>query len=276
MLKRLSAISLMFVLTAFLIVGCNGGGEKNGEPANSGKKEYAPTGDEGTITGTIAFEGTAPARKTIPMGLNDANCATIPGEKLTENVIVKDGKLANVFVFIKGGPAGDYSFKTPSEAATLDQKGCRYHPHVFGVQTGQTIKILNSDNTTHNIHPSPKNNKEFNEVQGPGAAPKEKTFMRAETLIPVKCNQHPWMQAYIGVLEHPFFAVSKEDGTYEIEGLPPGDYTVETWHEQYGKKEQKVTVAAKGSVTQDFTYKDTDKAALSPSSLKMQPALVLP
>ena len=270
MLKRLSVISLMFVLSSFLIVGC-GGGENNNGRANTGKKEYAPTGDEGTITGTIAFEGTAPARKTIPMA---ADCAAIPGEKLTENVIVTDGKLANVFLYVKGGPVGDYSFKTPSDAATLDQKGCRYIPHVFGVQTGQTIKILNSDNTTHNIHPSPKNNPEWNEVQSAGAPPKEKKFNREDILIPVKCNQHPWMQSYIGVLGHPFYAVSGEDGSYSIEGLPPGDYTVHAWHEQYGEQTQKVTVAAKDSKTQDFTF--SPKMAYAPTALRVEPALILP
>jgi len=283
MIKRIALTLVMIVLTALFVVSCGGGkeggGNENSTAASSGggdnKPAYKSAGDEGTLTGKIVFTGTAPAPKKIDMG-QDPVCASAAGDKNTEDVVVADGKLANVFVYVKSGGAVDkYSFDTPSSAVDLDQKGCRYHPHVLGVQTKQTVKITNSDATTHNIHPSPSKNQEWNQSQPSGSAPLEKSFARPETLIPVKCNQHPWMKCYIGVLPHPFYAVSSEkDGTYTIKGLPPGDYTVVAWHEKYGEQTQKVTVPAKGSVTQDFTFNAT--AAYNKTSLSVQPALTLP
>ena len=150
---------------------------------------------------------------------------------------------------------GDKVFETSTEPATLDQKGCQYHPHVVGVQTNQPVKILNSDPTTHNIHPVPANNREWNESQPPQAAPLEKTFAREEIMLPVKCNQHPWMKMYVNVVRNPFFAVTDRDGKYEIKGLPPGDYTLAFVHEKLGEQTQKVTVAAKDSKTVDTSFK---------------------
>jgi len=135
----------------------------------------------------------------------------------------------------------------------LDQKGCVYTPHVVGVMANQEVHIANSDQTTHNIHPVPKINREWNESQPPGAGALVKTFAREEMAIPVKCNIHPWMRSYIHVFSHPFFAVTGADGSFQIKGLPPGDYTLVVWHEKYGEVEQKVTVAAKESKTVDFT-----------------------
>ena len=161
---------------------------------------------------------------------------------------------------------------------SLDQNGCQYVPHVLGMQTNQKLKITNSDPTQHNIHPQPKNNPEFNQVQANGAGPLEKTFTRAEVLIPVKCNQHPWMKSYIAVLKHPFFAVSKADGTFEIKGVPPGTYTVVAWHEGGAEGTQKtmqVTVPANGAGKADFSF-GTATAAGQKSSLEMMPALDVP
>jgi hypothetical protein len=126
---------------------------------------------------------------------------------------------------------------------------------MVGVQAGQTLKILNSDPTTHNIHPVPANNREWNTSMSPGGSPLERTFAREEVMIPVKCNVHPWMKSYIGVLKHPFFAVTGKDGTFEIKGLPPGEYTIEAWHEKLAPMTQKITVAAKDSKAVDFTLK---------------------
>src|SRR5262249_19543736 len=143
----------------------------------------------------------------------------------SENVVAKDGNLANVFVYVKDG-LGNRVFETPKDAVTINQEGCRYHPHVLGAMTGQNIEIKNSDMTTHNIHPTPADNREWNESQPPKAAPLEKSFAREEILLPVKCNQHPWMKMYVNVVKSPFFAVTSTDGKYEIKGLPPGDYTI--------------------------------------------------
>jgi plastocyanin len=183
----------------------------------------------------------------------DPNCK---GPNKAENVVVGDGHLANVFVYVKEG-LGNRTFEAPKEVATLDQSGCRYHPHVMGVMTGQNIKIMNSDPTTHNIHPSPNpssGNREWNESQAPQAAALEKTFGREEIMLPVKCNQHPWMRMFVSVVKTPFYAVSGTDGKYELKGLPPGDYTLAFVHEKFGEKTQKVTLAAKDSKTVDISF----------------------
>jgi hypothetical protein len=276
MLKRIAFGSALLTVSALLVASCGGGGgntaNKDTTQTPSDKQAYQSAGDEGAITGKIAFTGTAPTPKTIDMG-QDPVCISSATDKTTEDVVVKDGKLANVFVYIKSGGAVDkYSFN-PTGEAVLDQKGCRYHPHVLGVMTKENIKITNSDNTTHNIHPSPTKNQEWNQSQTAGSPPLEKSFARQEVLIPVKCNQHPWMKAYIAVLPHPFYSVSGEDGTYTIKNLPPGEYTIVAWHEKYGEQTQNVTVGAKESKTQDFSFSAT--SAYAPTSLKVEPALVL-
>ncbi len=206
----------------------------------------------GSVSGTVKFTGTPPKAAKIDMS-QDPNCApTASGPSTAETVVVEGGNLANVFVYVKEGISG--STPAPAEAATLDQHGCRYHPHVLGVVAGQTIKILNSDNTTHNIHPTPKTNREWNESQAPKAMALEKSFPREELMLAVKCNQHPWMKMYVNVVKHNFFAVSGNDGKFEIKGLPPGDYTIAALHESLGEQTMKVTVAAKEAKTADFSY----------------------
>jgi plastocyanin len=275
MLKRFSSILIAAALVAILIAACKPKDKDGGETpqTDSSKAKYSSKGDEGTVSGVIKFDGTPPAPKRIDMG-QDPNCASAAGDKNTDDVVVADGKLANVFVYVTGGATEKFSFDTPSSPNTLDQHGCRYVPHVLGVQTGQTLKITNSDQATHNIHPTPKSNPEWNESQAPGTPPKEKKFNRPETLIPVKCNQHPWMKAYIGVLAHPYYAVSAQDGAYSIKDLPPGTYTLIAWHEKLGEQKQSITVGAKEAKTQDFTYKGS--VAYNPTSLKVEPALKLP
>jgi plastocyanin len=170
-------------------------------------------------------------------------------------VEASNGDLANVFVYVKDG-LGSRTFDVPKDAVTIDQDGCRYHPHVLGVMAGQNIEIKNDDKTTHNIHPTPKaGNQEWNESQGPGAPPIQKSFGREEVMLPVKCNQHPWMKMYINVVKTPFYAVTDKSGKYEIKGLPPGDYTLGFVHEKLGEQTQKVTVAPKDSKTVDATFK---------------------
>jgi plastocyanin len=203
---------------------------------------------------------------------------------MTDDTIVKDGKLANTFVYIKEGSVeggkkiGDYSWPTPTTAAKLDQNGCHYAPHVLGVQVNQKIDITNSDATQHNIHWTPKLNPEWNQSQANGAPPIEKSFSRAEVLVPVKCNQHPWMKGYIGVLKHPLFAVSSDTGAFEIKGVPPGTYTVVAWREGGANGEEKtmqVTVPANGSAKADFAFGGAATSSTKPS-LQMMPALELP
>jgi len=176
------------------------------------------------------------------------------GANEAETIVADGGKLANVFVYVKDG-LGSRTFDVPKDPVVLDQSGCRYHPHVLGVMAGQTVQIKNDDPTTHNIHPTPKDNREWNESQPPQAAPIEKNFAREEIMLPVKCNQHPWMKMYINVVKSPFYAVTDKDGKYEIKGLPPGDYTLAFVQEKLGEQTQKVTVAPKESKTADQTFK---------------------
>jgi len=260
-----------------------GGGEGNKGEGPATGKAYTIKGDEGTVSGTIAFNGTAPAPKKIDTSA-DPVCGQRNPNLSTEDTVVSNGKLANAFVYVKDGTLadgtkiGEYTFPTPPDGVTLDQNGCHYRPHVLGIRTNQKLKITNSDPTQHNIHPQPKNNPEWNQTQPNGAPPIEKTFARAEILIPVKCNQHPWMKAYIGVLKHPFFAVSGDNGTFTIKEVPPGTYTVAAWHEGGAagtEKTMQVTVPAKGSVKADFAFGEA-AAASAQTSLEMMPALDVP
>ena len=255
-----------------------------GEPTPStGGTAYTPTGKEGTVTGAVAFTGTPPAPKKIDTSADPA-CGSKNPNLATEDNVVTNGKLANVFVYIKDGTTADgkkiteLTFKAASGSATLDQNGCHYRPHVLGVMVNQDISITNSDPTTHNIHFTPKSNPDWNQSQPNGAAPLTHKLSRAEVLVPVKCNQHPWMKAYIGVMKHPFFAVSAEDGTYTIKGVPPGTYTVVAWHEggaTGSEKTMSVTVPASGSATADFSFGEAATAAGKPS-LEMMPAIEFP
>ena len=170
-----------------------------------------------------------------------------------QTVDASGGGLKDVLVYIKSGVSGSYP--APTEPVLLDQKGCMYHPHIITVQVGQPLKIRNSDDTLHNIHPHPTVNQEFNVGQPRQGMESTKTFDKPEVPIPVGCDVHPWMRSYIAVLNHPFFAVTKEDGTYEIKGLPPGEYQIEAWHEKLKNQTQKVTVKDGDKAKADFTYK---------------------
>jgi len=220
------------------------------------KPIYKPTGEEASLVGTISFAGVPPEPRQIDMSA-DPICETVNPESATlptEDVIVTDGKLANVFIYVRAAdPLDAYSFDAPSTEVTLEHKGCRYVPHMLGLQTEQTLKILNSDPTTHNTHPTPKNNREWNQSQMPGAVI-EQRFASPELFIPIRDNQHPWERAYVGVFSHPFFAVSNKDGGYRIAGLPPGQYTIVAWHEKYGEQKIDISVGSREQRTLDFTF----------------------
>jgi plastocyanin len=275
MLKRYGTVFLIVMMATALLVACGRRRKPTkdkGEESTQTKAKYVSKGDEGTITGKVMFEGTPPTLEPIDMS-QDAVCST-SGDKTPDNVRIKDGKVKFVFVYVKGPGVDNNSFDVGGPVI-LDQKGCRYDPHVLGLQAGQVLKVTNSDNTTHNVHPSPARNEDFNKSQPPNSPPIEHKFNNKEVLIPVKCNQHPWMKASIGVLDHPFFAVSGDDGSYTIKGVPPGDYTLVFWHETFGEQTQNIKVTANGSVTQDMTYKGG--AAAKPATfLRIEPTLVLP
>lgn len=235
-----------------LIAGC--GKKEEEQPAAPAASAPAATpidpATAASVSGTVKFDGAAPKASKIDMSA-DANCQ---GTNTAETVVVSDGKLANVFVYVKDG-LGNRTFDVPKDAVTLTQSGCKYKPHVLGVMAGQTLDIVNADPTTHNIHPQPKDNREWNESQAPQAAPLEKSFAREEVMLPVKCNQHPWMKMYVNVVKNPFYAVTGPDGKFEIKGLPPGDYTLAFVQEKLGEQDEKVTLAAKDSKTVDVSFK---------------------
>lgn len=208
---------------------------------------------DGTITGNIKFEGKSPTMKKIKMGA-DPICSAKHSDAPTAEWLLlgENGELMNVFVYIKEGVTGN--FPTPSEPVVIDQNGCLYKPHVIGVQTGQSIDILNSDGTLHNIHAKPKINREFNKAQPKFKKKLTVSFDKVEIMVPLKCDVHPWMGAWIGVLDHPFFAVTGENGSFTISGLEAGTYTVEAWHERLGKQTATVTIKADESASTDFIF----------------------
>ena len=283
--RRSVALLLSISLLAFA-VACGGDDDDLAEDETDADQPvaapYASKGNEGALVGTVAFTGTAPERKAISMDADNA-CAASNPNPLSEDTIVADGKLQNVFVYVKDGKLADgksvtgYTFSPPAPDVMLDQKGCQYRPHVLGIMTTQQLKVTNSDGTTHNVNVQPKSNQGFNQAQGQGAPAIVKAFPRAEVQVPVKCNQHPWMKSYLNVMRHPFFAVSGADGKFEIKGLPPGTYTIAAWHERFGEKTQSVTVAASESKTQDFSFDAAAaKADFTPGSFEVLPAIEFP
>jgi hypothetical protein len=187
----------------------------------------------------------------------DPVCLSLHKEPVTsEEVLVADGKLQNVFVYVKEG-LEKYSFTPPAEPAKINQEGCHYGPHVGGMMVNQKLKIINSDSTLHNIHCWAEKNPQFNIGQPVKGMETEKTFTTPEILIHFKCDVHKWMSAYLGVLTHPYYSVTGKDGAFTLKNLPPGDYVIEAWHEKYGTQTQKVTVADKDAKEVAFTFKAT-------------------
>jgi hypothetical protein len=186
----------------------------------------------------------------------DAGCqAANAGHAVADPAVLvsKDGALANAFVYVQSGLEGK-RFEPPKAPVVLDQQGCMFVPRVVGIQAAQPLDLKNNDSVSHNIHPLPANNREWNQEQAPHADAQHK-FARTEVMIPVKCNIHAWMHAYIAVLEHPYFAVTGRDGSFEIRNLPPGDYTLAAWQEKLGEQKLQIHLAASGTTTVEFTYR---------------------
>lgn len=214
----------------------------------------ASTAHAGTVSGKANFSGTAPAAEELDMNA-DPTCAGLHSEPVaSEDVVVNaNGTLKNVFVYVKQGLEGK-TFETPAASVKMDQKGCQYHPHVFGVQVNQPVEIINSDSTLHNVHGMPTQSKEFNlgmPIQGMKLTRK---FDKPEVMVKFKCDVHPWMSAYAGVLSHPFFGVTNEEGAFEIKDLPAGQYVIEAWHEKFGVQTQNITIDEAGVQSADFAF----------------------
>jgi len=241
--------SLFFI--ALSVLGC----ESRPAPVTTAPASSAPLvvvdpNTAGSVTGVISFKGAIYKVPTLDMS-QDPACP--PERQPSDAFVMKNGALANVFVYVKDGlPQG--RFALPSEPVVLDQKGCRYSPHVMGIMAGQQLKVLNSDFAQHNVHPMPTDNAQWNESQMPMGQPIIKTFAHPEMMVPIQCNQHPWMRAYVSVMSHPYFAVSTRDGSFTIKNLPPGDYTIAAVHEKFGEQTIKVKVAPKATAIAEFIF----------------------
>ena len=263
---------LVLILTfPIVLLGCPAGEEEAGAPTDaptasaadamqpaSGGKPWDPALGTATVKGTVKFTGTPPRERPIDMAGADAKCAELHGGERVkpETVAVNDnGTLRNVFVWVKSGVEG-WSFPMPDGPAVLNQKGCVYEPHVQGMRVGQDLAVKTSDPTAHNVHGYAKENRPFNRSQPAGAADVVMTMRRDEASPPmkVKCDIHPWMNAYIAVVPHPYFAVTGADGSFELANLPPGTYTIQAWHEQYETIDQTVTVGANETKALEFSY----------------------
>jgi hypothetical protein len=222
--------------------------------ANSGAMPPTSGTPSTQLAGSVKFQGSAlkPARINTS---SDPNCMKAQsGPATAEDLILNpNGGLENVIVYVADG-LGDRVFDPPSQPVVIEQKGCTYKPHVIALQANQKLDVVNDDATTHNIHPLPVNNREWNKSQPPGVQVEE-SFAREEIAIPVKCNVHPWMRAYIAVFKHPYFAVTNQEGSFDLKDLPPGSYTIKAWHEKLGTLSQKVTVGAGETSKLEFVFK---------------------
>ena len=212
--------------------------------------------DSASISGKITFDGTPPKQKKIKTDA-DLKCAEMHADSplMSEEVVVNpNGTLKNVFVYIKSGLTQTYD--TPKTTNEIDQTGCHYVPHVFGMMAKQPLKIVNQDDTLHNIHamPQAEGNKEFNLGQPTKGQEAIRTFANPEVMVHFKCDVHPWMSAYVGVLNNPFYSVTGDDGSFSLKGLPAGEYEVAAWHEKYGEQVQKIKVGDGEAKTADFKF----------------------
>lgn len=208
----------------------------------------------GSISGRILYEGAVPERKELPMkGNPECSALHATGTALSEEVLVSEGGLQNVFVYVKSGLEGR-KFATPSTPVVIDNKDCLYVPHVAGVMVGQPVELLNSDPTLHNVRLKSQNQKNWNLGLPFQGMKQTKKFEAVEVMATLKCDVHPWMTGYVGILDHPYYAVSAANGSYSIQGLPPGEYEIEAWHETLGTRSARISVAASSAQTVDLQY----------------------
>ena len=243
-LATLSAAPLL------LLAACSGGKPPVAEKPKPPEYFHVDAATAASIAGKIVFHGAKPARKRIDME-SDAGCKTAAFDEPV--VTDKSGDLTNAFVYIQAG-LEDKKFQPATEPVLLDQHGCMFAPRVIGMRAGQVLRVKNSDGVSHNIHPMPQNNREWNQQQSPDTPDLEHKFPRPDVMIPVKCNVHSWMRAYIGVVDHPYFAVTGAEGAFHWANVPPGDYTIAVWHEKLGELKKTVHLAARDAAVVDFTY----------------------
>jgi plastocyanin len=255
-------VSTLGLALAVSITACGGNKQESAstsatpEAGGAGGGQKIDMATVGNVKGSVTVDGAVPKNEPIKMNADPVCAKANSTPQFQETYMVgSDGKsLANVFVYVKDG-LGNYVFDTPTTPATIDQKSCRYHPHVFGIRVGQPLEIINSDGTLHNIHAMPKINAEFNTGQPIQGMKTMHTFDKKEVMVPFKCDVHGWMNAYAGVMDNPYYAVTGDDGSFELKDLPPGTYTIEAWQEKLGPMTQTVTLGAKDTKEVNFTFK---------------------
>jgi len=252
------------LLVLALVAGCGGGSNETNlpPPPGVGAPGGAPTFDmskaNATVTGKISFEGTPPPNDKIQMSA-DPYCAQRAAQNpTTETVKVSDGGLENVIVYVSSGLPADAIYATPTTPVEINQENCHYIPHVFTMMTKQLLKIKNSDATLHNIHAFAMKNPQFNVGQPTQNLVRDEKFAIPEMPIPVRCDVHKWMGAFIGVFNHPFHTVSKSGGSFELK-LPPGNYEITAWHEKFGTKTTMVQVGDNDKKEVNFSFDANDK-----------------
>ncbi len=243
----------MAMVMCLAFSGCRKPGQNSAAGENQATADRAGSG---SIEGTIHFTGPAPKRVPIDVSQDPGCVQGGPAQPhLSEQYVVNNGKMANVFVYVKAG-LGNQRYAPPAAPVVVDQKGCVYEPHVIGVMVGQPVEVRNSDPTMHdvNVQPGAGGNPPSDATQGPNGRPVQQTFKKPETMIALRCSVHPWMEAFINVADNPFYSVSDDQGHYVIRGLPPGRYTLAADQEKLGAKEQTVTVSPNQTATVDFTF----------------------
>jgi hypothetical protein len=240
------------VAFALLVVAACGGGPGGGCPAERSATPLDRS-TTGTITGTVTFDGPVPPMATLQLGSQPECAGRYFGPVLAGDALVRDGLVENAFVYIKDG-LGERTFAIPSEPVKIDQAGCLYQPHVVGAQTCQPIVFLNSDPILHNVHGSSDRSSSWNFSLGVQGSQRSIRVDKPEVMIKVRCDVHPWMVAYLGVLDHPYFAVTDENGRFTLADVPAGEYQVVSWHERFGTRETHVSVGPKQTAETSFTY----------------------
>jgi plastocyanin len=235
-----------------LSVACGGGGDERAAPAATPVTPL-DRATLGTITGTVRFTGTPPTMASLPVDRWPGCAAPGGAPVLAGDALVRDGLVENAFVYVKDG-LGERTFAVPAEPVVIDQRGCIYHPRVAGVRVGQTVKFTNSDALLHNVHGTPKVARGWNFSTAVKGSERSVQIDRAEVMVSVRCDLHPWMQMYLGALEHPYFAVTGADGRFALGDVPPGEYVIAAWHERFGTREERVTLAPRGSRDLTFTF----------------------
>jgi hypothetical protein len=250
-------LALPPILAAIMLCGCAQQKAEVSEKKASNEVAaifHVDPATAGTVRGRVLYHGPRPERKRISMYGDPACVKAAKGPAYQDKLLVsREGGVANAFVYVKAGLEGK-KFETPAEPMVLDQKGCVFGPRVMGAQVKQTVLIRNGDPLEHNIHPMPKNNMGWNEAMAPGVPDVPHRFAHPEVMIRVKCNVHGWMRAYLGVLEHPYYAVTGPDGSFELKNVPPGDYTIGVWHEELGETEKPANLTPGGSQQVEFVF----------------------